>query len=209
MDSIRPPENTVELYHWILNGVSYVNVSITFPHTKFNISDWGYSIFIGNSISVDAEIWEYTGPVVPVIIIVQHTYELGKLPPGEYIFTFMAWGQTIKSITFKLVNDVAITNVWPFKNVVGVGVTFDPPRKTIGYITVNVTNEGDYPEVFNLTVFIGPEPIPILIERWLDPDGSLSDSFWSKGDVNRDGYIDYYDAYILLGEFGWQGGHLD
>lgn len=165
----------------------------------------GDPIFIGNSISVDAEIWEYTGPTVPIIITMRHIYELGTLFPGEYTFTFMAWGQTVKSITFKVVRNIAITNVWPFKTVVGRGVTFDPPRKTIGFIFVEVINEGNFPEVFNLTVFIGPEPLPILVERWPDPDGSWSDKFWRKGDVNRDGYIDYYDLYLVGIYFGWMG----
>lgn len=197
-----PPEENVELKHWVSNGISYVNVSITFPHLMFNVSSWGDPIMIGNSISVDSEIWQYTGPTMPVIYIVQHTYELGTLFPGEYNFTFMAWGQTVKSITFKIKRDIAITNVWPKKNIVPQGMTFDPPRKTLGLIIVNVTNQGDFPEVFNLTVFEGVEPAPILIERWPDPDGRLSDEFWKLGDVNRDGYIDYYDVCLVLKDFG-------
>ncbi|MEM2704719.1 MAG: hypothetical protein QXR45_16355 [Candidatus Bathyarchaeia archaeon] len=135
-----PPGENVELKHWVSSGVSYVNVSISFPHPMFNVSSWGDPIIIGNSISVDAEIWQYTGPTMPLITIVQHTYELGTLSPGEYNFTFMTWGQTVKSITFKIKRDIAIIKVWCKKNIVPQGMTFDLPRKTFGLIVVNVTN---------------------------------------------------------------------
>jgi len=210
-----PPEENVELNHLVANGVSYVNVSITFPHPEFNISDWGTPIMVGNSISVDAQIWEWTGPTMPVTTIKKHTYELGFLHPGKYNFTFMVWGQTIKSLTFEIVRDIAIVDVWPKKNIVPQGISFEydapwfpapiPPRKTLGLIIVNVTNKGDFTEIFNLTVFEGLEPAPILIERWLDPDGSYSDMFWRKGDANRDGYVDNYDVCLVKHFYGWTG----
>jgi hypothetical protein len=210
-----PAEENVELRHWVANGVSHVNVSITFPHTEFNVSDWGTPIMVGNSISVDAQIWEWTGPTMPVVTIKQHTYELGFLSPGEYNFTFMVWGQIIKSLKFEIVRDIAIVNVWPKKNIVPQGLSFEydapwlpapiPPRKTLGLIIVNVTNKGDFTEIFNLTVYEGLEPAPIYIERWPDPDGNISDMFWRRGDANRDGYVDYYDVCVVKHFYGWTG----
>jgi hypothetical protein len=206
VDSYIPPEENVELKHLMAGDVSCVNVSITFPHTGFDVSSWGEPIIIGNNISVNATIWEYTGPTMPVPITVQHEYALGVLSPGEYNFTFMVWDQTVRSIKFKITRDIAITNVWPKKNIVPQGITFpEKPCKTLGMIIVNVTNQGDFPEIFNLTVFEGLEPAPILIERWPDPDGKWSDEFWRKGDANRDGYVDYYDACLVIANRDWSG----
>jgi hypothetical protein len=45
-----PSAEVVELCYWEQRGLSYVNVSITFPNTGFNVSDWGNPVFDGNSI---------------------------------------------------------------------------------------------------------------------------------------------------------------
>jgi hypothetical protein len=95
-----PNPDMVELQYLERDGVSYVNVSITFASSGFNVSDWGIPIFDENSISVDAKIWIWTGVSLPVVITVKHLYNLGFLPPGEYNFTFKVWGFNVKSITF-------------------------------------------------------------------------------------------------------------
>ena len=95
-----PPAKDVELCYWKQNGISYINVSIVFPTSGFNVSDWGSPVFENNKISADAKIWMYTGYQYPCVITLRHTYNLGKLRTGEYIFVFKAWGTHIKNITF-------------------------------------------------------------------------------------------------------------
>jgi hypothetical protein len=98
-----PQAQYVQLYYWMRNGISYMNVSITFASSGYNVSDWGIPVQDGTNISVDAEIWQWTGVSLPVVTIEEHSYNLGVLHPGEYNFTFMAWGYPVKSITFRIV----------------------------------------------------------------------------------------------------------
>ena len=71
-----------------------------FPSSGFNISDLGTPHIVGSNVSVNAEIWRWTGIVLPVVITVTHTYTLGNLTTGEYFFKLTTWGCTVKSITF-------------------------------------------------------------------------------------------------------------
>jgi len=96
----------VELYYWKENAVAYavpqVIISITFTHGGYNVSDWGTPTAVGvsNQLSVNAEIWEWTGGSIAVIITKHHIYNLGILKPGEYTFTFKVWDTPVKNITF-------------------------------------------------------------------------------------------------------------
>ena len=89
--------------------------------------------------------------------------------------------------------DVAITEVEPSKTVVGQGYTV--------HVMVTVENQGNSPITFNVTAYYGGTAI--LTERW--SDGASSNTFWSMGDVNRDGYIDRWDVYLIAEAFGWSG----
>jgi hypothetical protein len=95
-----PQAQYVQLYYWMQNGISYMNVSITFASSGFNVSDWGMPVFDGNSISVDSKIWMYTGYSFPWETVLSNTYNLGKLQTGEYTFIFEAWGNAVKNTTF-------------------------------------------------------------------------------------------------------------
>jgi peptide/nickel transport system substrate-binding protein len=95
-----PQAQYVQLYYWMQNGISYMNVSITFASSGFNVSDWGMPFFDGNSISVDSKIWMYTGYSFPWETVLSNTYNLGKLQTGQYTFIFKAWGNAVKNITF-------------------------------------------------------------------------------------------------------------
>ena len=88
------------LVYWRANGTSYVNVSMVVGSTGFNVSDWGTPIQKGKSVSVNALIWMWTGYTFPIMITLSHTYDLGKLPAGEYAFLFRVWGLPRKHITF-------------------------------------------------------------------------------------------------------------
>ncbi|MEM3640551.1 MAG: hypothetical protein QXH37_01315 [Candidatus Bathyarchaeia archaeon] len=103
-----PRAEYVDILCWEQDGAYYVNVSITFAHSGFNVSDWGTPIFEVNNVSVDTKIWMWTGVTLPVIITISNTYNLGTLPAGEYVFTFKAWGFPIKNITFTVIPPVII-----------------------------------------------------------------------------------------------------
>lgn len=95
-----PDSSQVGLIYWRQSGISYINVTIEFPNTGFHISSSGTPNTTGNNISVDAEIWRYTGLSFPVITTVSHTYNLGDLPCGQYDFLFEVWGSSVKNIAF-------------------------------------------------------------------------------------------------------------
>jgi hypothetical protein len=93
-------------------------------------------------------------------------------------------------VTGTLADDVAVTNVVCSKTVVGQGYVL--------FITVSVMNQGDVDETFNVTAYY--DETPITVEEW--PDGANSQVFWSMGDVNHDGYIDYWDVYRVSRAMG-------
>jgi len=95
-----PDASIVRLEFWIENGISYMNVSIEFPSSGYNVSSWGTPSIVGNNVSVDAEIWCWTGIDMPVITERVHTYCLGNLSIAEYFFTFNVWGQPVKNVKF-------------------------------------------------------------------------------------------------------------
>jgi hypothetical protein len=93
----------VDLKFWMLDGTSYINISITFSCAGFKVSDWGTVMRKGYEIWADSKIWMWTGPSAQVITTMFHTYNLGCLESGNYTFTFMAWSVRVKSINFTIV----------------------------------------------------------------------------------------------------------
>jgi len=71
----------------------------------------------------------------------------------------------------------------------------------ITIIMVTVENQGNFTVTFDVTAYYNGTAI--LTERW--QDGESSNVFWSMGDMNRDGYIDYWDLYLIAKAFGWDG----
>lgn len=98
--SFAPDSRYVDLNFWMENQTVYVMVTITFPTPCHNVSDWGQVTRDGYSLSVNSEIWRWTGICVQIIWPVSHTYDLGCLEEGYYAFTFKAWGFSVKSIEF-------------------------------------------------------------------------------------------------------------
>jgi hypothetical protein len=98
-----PFSRSVDLKFWTLDGILYINVSTTFSDAGFNVSDWGTVVRDGHEILVNSKIWNWTGPSAQVITTLSHTYNLGRLEAGNYIFTFMAWSVRVKSINFTIV----------------------------------------------------------------------------------------------------------
>ncbi len=90
--------------------------------------------------------------------------------------------------------NIAILNVASLKNVVGQGY--------LTFIMVTVENQGDSTETFNVTAYYNETAIYIH-EQW--PNSTQSQTFWSLGDVNKDGYIDDWDLALIVASYGWAG----
>lgn len=95
-----PESGKVKLEYERVSGISYVDTSIEFPSSAFNVSDWGAPTYSGNDISVDAKVWYWTGMSLPFTWEGSHTFNLGNLVTGEYVFTFKVWGETVKNTAF-------------------------------------------------------------------------------------------------------------
>lgn len=95
-----PDPSQVGLIYWEHSGIPYMNITLEFPDTGFNISSWGTPVATMDNVFVDAEIWRYTGLSFPVVTAVSHTYTLGALPCGEYNFLFKVWGFSVRNATF-------------------------------------------------------------------------------------------------------------
>jgi hypothetical protein len=95
-----PHTDQVDLDYWTKNDTSYMNITVEFPSSGYNVSDWGTPNIVGDSISVNATIWDWTGIDMPLVTTKSHTYSLGNLSVGEYSFIFKAWGSRVKDTTF-------------------------------------------------------------------------------------------------------------
>ena len=99
---IVPGTNQVDFTFWMENQTAYIEVYIEFMHGGYNVSDWGYVVIDGYEISVDSEIWMWTGVSIQVITTLCHTYNLGELEDGSFTFTFEVWGTPVKDTTMKI-----------------------------------------------------------------------------------------------------------
>lgn len=97
-----PLPNMVDLVFWTKDRVAHIDVTITFPDAGYRVSDWGTVVKDGYEIYVDSQIWDWTDPSALVITTYSHTYDLGRLKAGDYVFTFKAWGFPVKSISFSI-----------------------------------------------------------------------------------------------------------
>ncbi len=97
-----PPPNVVELTYFQHDNVSYMNVSIAFPTTGYQVTDWGAVQLVGNNVTVNATIYAPTGTVIPTITPISHVYDLGQLSMSEYVFTFEVWGHIVKTTSFQI-----------------------------------------------------------------------------------------------------------
>lgn len=79
-------------------------------------------------------------------------------------------------------HDIAVTNVMNSKTVVGQGYPYCMD------IAVVVENQGDFSESSVVTVYYSSEIL--AFEQW--------ETFWSNGDVNRDGYVDSTDVWAFM-----------
>lgn len=98
----KPRASQVTFEWWEENGSTYIKVLIWFRTTGYKVTDWGTPIIDGNSISVNAEIWDWKGLDGQMEILKSHTYCLGNLSVPDYCFVFKVWGCPVKDTTITL-----------------------------------------------------------------------------------------------------------
>jgi len=144
-----PLPNTVDLVFWTKNRVAYIDVAVTFTDAGYRVSDWGTIVKDGYEIWVDSKIWDWTGPAALVITTYSHTYDLGHLREGDYVFTFTAWCFPVKSISFSIaptvagdVNNDGTVNIGDL-SVVSAHWHPGPPVGPLGYdVNADLDNDG-------------------------------------------------------------------
>lgn len=97
-----PTDSQTNLEFSIENDTAFISVTITFYDGGFNVSDWGPVTQDNNYLSVDAQVWDWTGAAVQWVWDASRTLNLGSLGNGSYTFSFKAWGHTVKSVTFHI-----------------------------------------------------------------------------------------------------------
>lgn len=105
-------------------------MSIEVESSGYEVRDWGTPTIVGNGISVRAEMWRWFGVVIPVMLRINHTYNLGQLPDGEYLFTFNVWWSSVRSLTLN------VFTIVPGKIVI-------PDGYPTIQEAINAANEGD------------------------------------------------------------------
>jgi len=141
-----PTAEQTEIEISTIGGVTYAKVTLTFPDTGYRVKDWGTISRTNNDFSVDALVERWTGVSSPTVTQLSHTYELGKLPPDTYTFTFMAWGTIVESEEFTIAPPVP-----------GVEVSIDPKTASVELkhsveYAVYVNNTGGETDTYDITV---------------------------------------------------------
>ena len=95
-----PAGDPISFDYFKSEGTSYVHISIYFGSSDYKVSDWGVPTVVGNDISVDAEVWMWTGISLPLDMWLSNQYNLGNLVPGQYVFSFKVWTYAVKDVTF-------------------------------------------------------------------------------------------------------------
>lgn len=95
---------------------------------------------------------------------------------------------------FMELHDISVASVTSSRTIVG--------QNYLAFIMVTVRNLGAFTETFNVSAYYNETAIPIY-EQW--PNSTQLKAFWSMGDVNRNGYIDYVDAGLMAEEFNKHG----
>jgi len=155
------------------------------------------------------EIWTYaiTGGVIGTLPVMNlaagytqeltFTWDTSGIPYGNYVVCAYAvpiLGKEEDRVDNTFADGTVLVTV-PVDDVAVVDVT--PSRTSVGQsypllIDVTVENHGTFTESFNLTVYYGNSAI--TAQQW--------ETFWSKGDVNRDGYINGTDLNLMTAAYG-------
>ncbi len=188
-----PAADDVTLEYRRENGISYIDVAIFFRHSGFNVSDWGTPTISNGDIWADTEMWVHVGYNAQIVWTWPHSYNLGHLPAGEYVFAFTVWGSSVKNIAFSTTtHDIAVPNLTLSKSIVGSGYPMT--------INVSSSNLGFFAETFNITVYANSTVLGIE-EITLADDGSTSTIFtWNTTGFEKGSYTMSAYATPVLGE---------
>jgi len=188
----------VDLKFWMSAGTSYVNVTITFPDSGYMVSDWGTVARDGGEIWVDSEIWDWTGYSFQIITTLSHTYNLGQLD-GYYTFTFKAWGNDVKSVSFTATTAQMLLETDKDVYILGENVTIT--LENIGTETVSI---GGYPA---WGIYTYPEESLVYpkIYAWLlwslEP-GENDTIIWNQYNAFTNSPV-YPGMYVVRDTKGW------
>jgi len=72
-------------------------VTILFTSGGFLVRDWGTLRQVGNTLVVNIEVEQWTGPAIAVMMPKSHEYDLSGVPEGDYTFILYAWDQHVTS----------------------------------------------------------------------------------------------------------------
>jgi len=188
-----PAAGDVTLDYRKENGISYIDVAIFFYHSGFNVSDWGTPTISNGDIWADAEMWVHIGYNLDIIWTWPHSYNLGHLPAGEYVFAFKVWGSSVKNLAFSTVTpDISVPSLTLSKSIVG----------SVYPMTINVSssNLGFFAETFNITAYANSTVIGIE-EITLAGEDSTSTIFtWNTTGFEKGSYTMRAYATPVLGE---------
>lgn len=96
-----PGPQSVSISNRIVAGMVWVDVRIDFPNSCERVGDWGTVIQALPAISVNSTCWFTPGVMCfQMIVSTNHSYQLGYLAPGAYLFQFGAWGQVVAQYPF-------------------------------------------------------------------------------------------------------------
>jgi len=159
--------------------------------------------YVNASITMDGSPTGFTTPHTFAGLTGTHTFTVPENDPSGHSFAKWSTGETNTTIivtsggTYTAyyeigLHDVAVKNVAPSKTVVGQGYCVN--------INVTVENQGNFTETFTVVTYYDGVVVPTYVQ-WK--------TFWAKGDVNGDGYIDNTDGDLILIAFGTSDPYAD
>jgi len=90
-----------------------MNVTIWFSSSGYQVRDLGTPHIVGNNMSVDVAVWDWTGLDAQVMTPKSHMYCFGNLPAAQYLFIFKARDSSIKNFTFTASGTPEKTAIFP------------------------------------------------------------------------------------------------
>ncbi len=101
------------------------HVTLVFPHSGYEVTDWGEPERDGHHFTADVSIIMPHEIVLPVVTKVTHVYRLGDLLPGDYEFELTSAGHVLAGKKFTVEEDSDDPDPFPAKASVRVKVDAD------------------------------------------------------------------------------------
>ena len=84
------------------NGKASVTASWVFPDGGYRVTQTPVVSRVGQTISLDTRVEEWTGGRTLAIVPFQKNFDIGTLEPGIYTLDFKSWESTLKQIEFRI-----------------------------------------------------------------------------------------------------------